>query len=295
MRVKVIKSIFLLILCFMIWLSGCGDSGGSSDNGDNSNASEGPFIIVDLTDSTVTEQDTISDLETNDAYKITKIVLKKISSSTYDMGDETGDGYSDELPVHTVTVSQPFYMGVFEVTQRQWYEVMGTWPSYFTTDPDKRPMEQVSWNVCRDFITELNTIISGGGYRLPTEAEWEYACKAGTHTNYSCGDTADGAYMWSASNSGDETHEVGTKLANPWGLFDMHGNVFEWCEDDFHGDYTGAPADGSAWIDDPRGSQRVVRGGSWFFFAPGLRSAYRYSGDPSVTYDHIGFRISRAF
>ena len=244
------------------------------------------FIIIDTADNSLTEKYTVPDIDTNDEYKTVKIVLTRIETGSYDMGDETGDGDSHELPVHTVTIAQHFYMGVFEITQRQWYEVAGTWPSWFSDDPDKRPVENITWNECSSFLTPLNTVIEAGEIRLPSEAEWEYACKAGTHTKYSYGDTPDGDYMWYHDNSdtgnGRETHEVGTKLPNPQGLYDMHGNVWEWCEDDYHTDYSGAPADGSAWTDDPRSDARILRGASWHNTRRYLSSSSRYGSGVEI-------------
>ena len=193
-------------------------------------------------------------------------------------------------------------MGVFQVTQRQWYLIKGNWPSHFTTNPDKRPVERVSWNDINEsggFIDAINSL-TGLSFRLPTEAEWEYAAKAGTSTNYSYGNEADGAYMWYHDNSdiGNgywETHEVGTKLPNPWGLYDMHGNVSEWCQDWFQSDYyassptndpQGPPASGSSSF-----PTRVNRGGGLFSQAYYCRSAYRGYRNPVNRSFAGGFRV----
>ena len=232
------------------------------------------------------------DLLTNDEYKTTKLVLKRIPAGTFQMGDEVGGGEADELPVHTVNITEAFYLGVFEVTQKQWFEVQGDWPSSFTTDPDKRPVEMVSWDDCQGFLAQLSTE-TGETFRLPTEGEWEYACKAGTSTNYSYGDTEDDTYMWYDANSdtgsGQETHEVGTKLPNPWGLYDMHGNIYEWCGDWYDSAYYSVSPS-----DDPYGPVsgivRSGRGGSWDRGADVCRSASRDQASPSIHLNRTGIR-----
>jgi formylglycine-generating enzyme required for sulfatase activity len=251
------------------------------------------YKIVDLTSGWVTEQATVPDLLTNDEYRKTKLVLKRIPAGSFDMGDEVGGHGADETPVHTVNIPAPFYLGVFEVTQKQWNMIQGTWPSYFYgwTDYERRPVDSVSWDDCQAFLSNLSSY-AGLNARLPTEAEWEYACKAGTHTNYHFGDSEDGAYMWYQTNSGGENHFVGAKKASPWGLFDMHGNVWEWCEDWYEsGYYSASPAD------DPKGpssgTYRVLRGGAWdgstFDF---LRSSARGYLSPSNRDNRHGFRVA---
>ena len=182
-----------------------------------------------------------------------------IPEGSYMMG--SNDGYDDEKPVHQVKISRPFYLGKYPVTQAQWQTVMGNNPSHFKGA--SRPVEQVSWNEVQEFITKLNELEGCEGcYRLPTEAEWEYAARAGTTTAYSFGDDVGqlGNYAWYGDNSNGETHSVGEKGANLWGLYDMHGNVWEWVQD-WYGNYPEGP------LTDPTGpesgSYRVVRGGSW--------------------------------
>ena len=172
-----------------------------------------------------------------------------IPAGEFDMGSPSDEGYSYEKPVHHVTIEDPFYMGTYEVTQAQWHAIMGDNPSYFEGDDDL-PVEQVSWDNVQSFITKLNDKEGTNKYRLPSEAEWEYACRAGTSTRYSFGDNESelGDYAWYDDNSGRQTHLVGQKRANSWGLYDMHGNVREWVQDCWHGSYEGAPADGSAWV-----------------------------------------------
>lgn len=223
------------------------------------------------------------------------LVMVWIPRGTFMMGRYSGeqDSFSDEDPQHPVTVPG-FWMGKYEVTQAQWEAVMGTNPSYFSGE--NRPADGVSWDLAKSFITALNSY-TGKTFRLPSEAEWECACRAGTTTRYYWGDDASytqiGSYAWWDGNSGTQTHDVGGKLANAFALYDMNGNVWEWCEDDDHSSYTGAPTDGSAWVDSPRGPGRVLRGGGWYSFDYYCRSASRINAYPSYTSHIIGFRLSR--
>ncbi len=227
-----------------------------------------------------------------------------VPSGSFDMGRYPGEqsSYSWEDPQHSVTVSG-FWMAKYELTKAQWTAVMSTTPwngqSYVLNDPNS-PAVYVSWNDAQSFITALNGL-TGLTFRLPSEAEWEYACRAGTTTRFYWGDdpsyTAGNAYCWWRYNAWDVgegyAHIVGLKTENAFGLYDMSGNVWEWCEDDWHSNYTGAPADGSAWVDSPRGSNRVQRGGSWDLFGHNCRSAYRHdAGGPSGSFFSIGFRLA---
>jgi formylglycine-generating enzyme required for sulfatase activity len=244
------------------------------------------------------------------------LVLKAIPTGTFLMGRYAGEAQSisAEDPQHSVTISQPFYMGQFEVTQAQWQAIKGNNPSHFCvagggapTDDLTRPVETVSWDVITTpttgFLAKLNaataaTRPAGMVFRLPTEAEWEWACRAqttGTPTRFYWGDDPSDTDIlnnaWFLDNSDGGTHPVGTKTANAFGLYDMSGNVWEWCEDDWHSDYTGAPTDGSAWVDNPRGTDRMLRGGCWYYNASNCRSAYRWnlvSGNWGYV---IGFRV----
>ncbi|MCZ7398881.1 MAG: formylglycine-generating enzyme family protein [Candidatus Methanoperedens sp.] len=210
-----------------------------------------------------------------------------IPEGEFDMGSPESENAG---PVHRVNVSKPFYMGKYEVTQKQWHDVMGNNPSQFKGDD--LPVEQVSWNDVQDFIKKLNDKEGTDRYRLPSEAEWEYAARARTNTTYSFGNNKSelGDYAWYDGNSGSKTHEVGQKKPNPWGLYDMHGNVWEWVQDNWHDDYYGAPTDGSFW-ERGAGSNRVFRGGSWFDRFGYFRSAIRASNAAGARNDGTGFRL----
>jgi formylglycine-generating enzyme required for sulfatase activity len=212
--------------------------------------------------------------------------MVEIPAGSFCMGSPSGVGEDNEHPQHRV-MGQSFYMGKYEVTQAQWQAVMGTNPSYFK-NCDQCPVEQVSWNDAQEFIYKLNKVGDGYTYRLPSEAEWEYACRAGTTGDYA-GDLD--SMAWYSKNSGDKMRPVGQKQANAFGLYDMHGNVWEWCEDVWHENYNGAPSDGSAWMSGGDSSSRVFRGGSWGYLANYLRSADRGRNAPDFYNSYIGFRV----
>ncbi|GCL45523.1 formylglycine-generating enzyme family protein [Microcystis aeruginosa] len=207
--------------------------------------------------------------------------------------DSDSDAQSREKPQHQVQVNS-FAIGKYPVTQAQYEAVMGTNPSHFKNNP-QNPVEQVSWNDAQAFCQKLSRI-TGKTYGLPTEAEWEYACRAGTTTRYYFGDDANqlGDYAWYDGNSQETTHPVGQKKPNAWGLYDMSGNVWEWCEDDWHDNYIGAPKDGSAWTinNDNRSHPKCLRGGSWYNYPLSCRSAYRGRSNPGNDYDDRGFRVA---
>jgi len=238
--------------------------------------------------------------------------FRLIPPGSFTMGSPASElGHDgEESPQHRVTIGYPLWVGKYEVTQGQWEAVMGSNPSWLP-GPDDRPVEMVSWDECQTFIETLNGLPEGGGYRLLSEAEWEYACRAGTSTAFHGGQITEEGGLdpvldglgWFWNNSSGATHQVGQKRANAWGLHDMHGNVWEWVEDDWHESYClwwsgrvcvrPAPFDGSAWADEPRGSSRVRRGGSWGYDAGRCRSAYRLRLDPVDRYGSLGFRLAR--
>ena len=193
----------------------------------------------------------------------------------------------DEGPRTRVVLSNGFWMGKYELTQAQWQQVMGDNPAYFQEVGPDAPVEQVSWHDCTNFIAKLNQLVPGARFRLPTEAEWEYACRANTTTRYNLGDAdldLNGA-AWYSQNSEETTHVVGTKAPNAFGLHDMHGNVWEWCADLFASNLPGGS------VTDPTGpeagNERVNRGGAWFNGAWLCRSAIRSGMNP----DHRGFDL----
>jgi formylglycine-generating enzyme required for sulfatase activity/tRNA A-37 threonylcarbamoyl transferase component Bud32 len=204
--------------------------------------------------------------------------------------DSDPDAASAEKPQHQVKVNS-FAIGKYPVTQAQYEAVMGTNPSRFKNNL-QNPVEKVSWNDAQAFCRKLSQI-TGKTYRLPTEAEWEYACRAWTTTRYYFGDDASqlGDYAWYSANSQSKTHPVGQKKPNAWGLYDMSGNVWEWCEDNWHDSYENAPKDGSAWLTNDN-DYKIVRGGSWYYDPNVCRSAYRglyYRRDGSG--NSFGFRV----
>jgi formylglycine-generating enzyme required for sulfatase activity len=207
--------------------------------------------------------------------------------------DATEKAIRNEGPRHRVTFTKGFRMAKTEVTQAQWKRLMGNNPSKFKEAGPDAPVETVSWNDCRAFLVKLNKVSldrKGITFRLPTEAEWEYACRAGTETAYYFGDDAAklGGYAWYGENSGMKTHPVAQKKPNAWGLYDMHGNVWEWCEDRYGG-YT--PGDGTDPHGPDSGSGRVGRGGGWDDFDGDLRAAYRSYGRPAdFKASPLGFR-----
>jgi formylglycine-generating enzyme required for sulfatase activity len=209
-----------------------------------------------------------------------------VPAGSFQMGSTNGN--SSELPVHEVVISEAFELGRYEVTQAEWESVMGSNPSSFTGD-DTRPVESVSWDDVQLYIEALNAQNDGFVYRLPTEAEWEYACRAGTTGDYA-GDLD--AMAWYSSNSGSQTHPVGQKEPNAWGLYDMHGNVWEWVQDRYSSSYYSV----SPGTDPPgptSGSYRVHRGGAWYSSAIRCRSAYRGGDSPGDRHSGLGFRLVR--
>ena len=223
---------------------------------------------------------------TEDLGNAVELEMIAISGGKFMMGSPEGEGYDSEKPQHEVTV-QPFYMGKYPITQAQYQQVMGKNPSGFKGDD--RPVENVSWDDALEFCKNLSKLTKKE-YRLPSEAEWEYSCRAGTTTKYSFGDEITDKLANYGGNVG-ETTSVGQYEANNFGLFDMHGNVWEWCEDVWHNNYENAPTDGKARFLEKRNT-KVVRGGSWSYYPGDCRSATRIYLYPEIpNFDDIGFRV----
>ena len=226
-----------------------------------------------------------------------KMVL--IPAGEFMMGSPEGEEErSGDEKQHRIRITKPYYLGVYEVTQEQYEKVTGANPSLFKGAT--RPVEQVSWEDAVEFCRKLSRK-EGRTYRLPTEAEWEYACRAGTTTPFHFGGilngkeaNCDGNYPYGTGIKGPylkETATVGSYAPNAWGLYDMHGNVYEWCADSYDSDYYGDSP-----TDDPTGpatrSYRVVRGGSWGSFAGSCRSAFRGNFSPGIRFSGLGFRVA---
>lgn len=228
-----------------------------------------------------------------------KLVL--IPKGTFMMGSpESEEGRQKNETQHEVTISKDYYLGVYEVTQAQYEKVIGKNPSHLQgaivgNENADLPVERVSWKDAVEFCEKLSDLSeekkAGRVYRLPTEAEWENACRAGSKTAYSFDDDEGSLpeYGWFNRNSSRRTHTVGLLQQNAWGLYDMHGNVWEWCSD-WYVEYTKGP------VSDPtgpkQGSHRVFRGGSWGYDAAFCRSALRYPLTPGVRLNHLGFRVA---
>jgi formylglycine-generating enzyme required for sulfatase activity len=240
----------------------------------------------------------------------TTLEMVEIPGGTFTMGapKEEEDSRDSERPQHLVTVPE-FYLGQYPVTQSQWRAVaelpqiersLDPDPSHFKGDT--RPVERVSWEEAIEFCARL-TEYTKRQYRLPTEAEWEYACRAGTTTPFHFGETIspelanyNSSFVYSNSPTGESpgqtTPVAQYEIANAWGLCDMHGNVFEWCQDHWHDNYKGAPKDGSAWMSKKQDTARVWRGGSWHYSPWNCRSAYRIRLNPGPRFNSLGFRVA---
>ena len=213
-----------------------------------------------------------------------------IPEGSFEMGSTK---YDSEKPVHKVHIRLPFYMGKYPVTQAQWEKVMGSNPSHFKGS--NRPVEKISWEDAQAFLKRLNEQENCNGcFRLATEAEWEYGARAGTKTAYSFGDdeTQLAKYAWFSDNSGGETHPVGKTQPNPWGLYDMHGNVNEWVQD-WYGGYSDEEQTDP--VGPKSGSNRVFRGGGWGNDAGFVRSADRGRWGPGIRINDLGFRVVRTY
>ncbi|MDM7912280.1 MAG: formylglycine-generating enzyme family protein [Methanotrichaceae archaeon] len=243
----------------------------------------------------------------------------QVPSGDFEMGRHAQDAWRDstQLPVHTVAI-QGFELMTTEVTQMMWQTVMGTdieemrqvfeqalpdeqrHPGFLNSlrgEGPSYPMYYVSWDDCQEFIAAINLLDTEYEYRLPSEAEWEYACRSGSTSTYHWGDNPEhelvGLYCWYVFNTNEDTSfPVGEKLPNAWGLYDMSGNVWEWCQDYFHDDYAGAPSDGSPWLS-PVSSSRIRRGGAWDCDTGSLSSSSRGCNAQDFRSNNIGFRLAR--
>ena len=215
--------------------------------------------------------------------------MVKVEAGSFYMGatSEMQNPYSDEKPDHRVTLTNNYYVGKYEVTQALWQAVMGSNPSNFKGDA--LPVEQVSWNDCQDFISKLNRL-TGKNFRLPTEAEWEYAARGGKKSRgyQFSGSITLGDVAWYKENSGSKTHVVGTKQPNELGIYDMAGNVWEWCQDwyDQYSESSQNNPTGAA-----SGAERVCRGGAWGSLAVSCRSSERDRCSPTYSCDNLGLRL----
>jgi formylglycine-generating enzyme required for sulfatase activity len=287
------------------------------------------YLVVDLSDGPSASSYPVTTLSSapsggwTDAYKTTNIVLRRIPSGSFTMGSPEGEfERKDNETQHQVTLTQPFYIGVFEVTQKQWERVMGTWPSYSTNASyrESRPVETVGYNIIRGASAGTNWPANGNvdadsfmgrlrartgmSFDLPTESQWEYAGRAGATTTLNSGyditNAASDSHMsdvgrYSGASvfdpNGDTsvlTAKVGSYLSNAWGLYDIHGNVGEWCLD-WYGPYPDTVSDPAGSI---TGSMRVVRSGSWYLGADYSRVAFRGFCKPALTPPHCGFRVA---
>jgi formylglycine-generating enzyme required for sulfatase activity len=236
------------------------------------------------------------------------LAMVAIPGGSFEMGspEDEPERYDNEGPQHTVTVP-PFFISKYPITQAQWQAISQLPQHNRSLEPDpsrfigsNRPVEYISWFDAVEFCDRLSTH-TGRDYRLPSEAVWEYACRAGTTTPFHFGETItpelanyNGNFNLRASPQGEyrqETTDVGSYPANAFGLRDMHGNVWEWCLDHWHDNYEDPPTDGSAWLTEDQEALRVLRGGSWSGFPRYCRSAYRGGNDPGIRDDYIGFRV----
>ena len=228
-----------------------------------------------------------------------RLEMVAVRGGDFLMGSPAGQGYADEWTQHPVAVA-PFYLGRYPVTQGQWEAVVGR-PAPCRARGSRRPVENVSWEDAQQFCRRL-AVITGRDYRLPSEAQWEYACRAGTATPFCCGDTITtdlanyvGDSPYGAGPAGVYRHgttEVGAFPPNAFGLYDMHGNVWEGCADQWHEHYADAPVDGHPWESNSTGIFRVACGGSWHDGPDLCRSAVRLKLNPREGDDFFGFRVA---
>ena len=284
----------VLIMSALFLIAGCGQVTATHNEGMSKNtASPLSVAVPELKDISLSgEQSVAGTIQRNSI----DMVLVPIPAGKFVMGSALTDNFRQEAEVpHKVTLTRAFYMGAFAVTQEQYARVMGHNPS--KRKAPLHPVEHVSWDDAVEFCRKLSELpeerAAGHRYRLPTEAEWEYACRAGTTTLYSCGNDESVLldFAWFNNNSNRQTHPVGQKRPNSWGLYDMHGNVFQWCLD-VYTEYGSEP------VTDPIGTGasdvRLARGGSWFCPSAQLvRSAFRHAFGRSERSGYIGFRVVR--
>ncbi len=210
--------------------------------------------------------------------------------------------WTNESPRHSITIKNGFWLGKYEITQAQWKEVMGKNPSFFSTCGNDCPVDHINWDDIQIFLQKLNARNDGYFYRMPSEAEWEYASRAGGQTSFGFGAiltskqaNLSGRFTFASDEKGPvlgKTIKVGSYAPNAWGLYDMHGNVWEWVEDIYNPSYDGLPADGTANLKIGDARLRVMRGGSWFYSALLCRSAERGRVAANDTVNDYGFRVA---
>jgi formylglycine-generating enzyme required for sulfatase activity len=261
---------FVLMLGFLLFLGAC--SSEEKPKEEKTKFEEGILKPINI------------QIEEAEADPIIDIKLIKIVPGTFMMGS---DKFPAEKPIHKVEIKQEFYLGKYEVTQEQWQSVMGDNPSHFKGEANL-PVEEISWIDTQRFLEALNKKSEKYIYRLPTESEWEYAARAGTTEDFA---GSIDLMAWYGANSDRKTHPVGQKKPNAFGLYDMHGNVYEWCEDSWHPNYEGAPNDGSIWKDTSDNDLRVLRGGSWYYSTLNSRSSYRSSFKAGAYDNGLGLRV----
>lgn len=264
-------NIILILTLLFVFLLSCTDQDNPTGS-NNYNLIQQEFVLVDT-------------------INITMIWIPEGQFHMGGIDTEDDDDDDNECPIHIVQINQGFWMGKYEVTQAQWEAVMGENPADEYGVGDNFPVYNVSWDNIHTFLESVHDT-----FRLPSEAEWEYACRAGSNTRWYWGDNESeiSDYEWHFENGHERTHEVGQKKPNPWSLHDMSGNVCEWCEDDYHSDYDNAPTDGSAWIETPRGYGRVVRYGSFWDSPDHCRASARRGICPFYRYSYLGFRLVRS-
>ena len=262
MNLRHARFLLMFLLCELVRAASAGDVGASGNDS---------LLVIDL----------------GDGVRM-KFVL--VPSGSFNMGSSTST-LLDQRPVHPVTIRRAFYLGQYEVTQDQWQAVMGETPSIYKgpnyPDSAKYPVENVSWIYCQSFLDRLKQKVSGYEFRLPTEEEWEYACRAGSSKEFSFGETEVGLgeYGWYSSNAGGHTHPVGLKKPNAWALYDMHGNVWEWCSDIYQPYPGGKLASGTG-----SGTSRVLRGGAFNSLPARLTCCYRHDLEPDDCARYYGLR-----